>query len=169
MYVKTSLASPGSIVVVPRRSRLPLVDLLISRWRLWPQFRLILPVAVRPKRFFAPLFVFSLGISTSRLRPAAPRHLARRPFERRYIAMPRDERKRGTSPLFSSGAERINNASPRKAEETCNAPRKTVDPRRAVDDRSGLGPSGFNGRRSSCLAFPFPRPRLFDARIARLP
>src|SRR5690348_9249451 len=34
----------------------------MSRWRLWPQFRLILPLAVRPKRFFAPLFVLSLGI-----------------------------------------------------------------------------------------------------------
>src|ERR1700740_2203802 len=65
MYVSTSLASPGSIVVVPRRSRLPCLDLLISRWRLWPQFRLILPVAVRPKRFLAPLLVLSLGISTS--------------------------------------------------------------------------------------------------------
>src|SRR6516165_3370281 len=61
----TSLASPGSMVVVPRRSRLPCVDLLISRWRLWPQLRTILPVAVRPKRFFAPLFVLSLGIFIS--------------------------------------------------------------------------------------------------------
>src|SRR5437762_610665 len=51
------------MVVVPRRRRLPGLDLLISRWRLLPQLRLILPVAVRPKRFFAPLFVFSLGIS----------------------------------------------------------------------------------------------------------
>src|SRR5271156_1965840 len=46
-----------------------------------------------------------LGHLEIRLRPAAPRHAARRPFERAYIAMPRHERKRGTSPLFSSVAE----------------------------------------------------------------
>src|SRR5713101_8382174 len=53
------------MVVVPRRSRLPCFDLLINGWRLWPQFRTILPVAVRLNRFFAPLFVLSLGIRTS--------------------------------------------------------------------------------------------------------
>src|SRR5215470_4109485 len=97
MYVSTSLASPGSIVVVPRRRRLPCLDLLISRWRLWPQFRLISPLAVRPKRFLAPLFVFSLGIRTSiagaREAEARLRNAARRPSERRYIATAADESK----------------------------------------------------------------------------
>src|SRR5947208_5338214 len=61
MYVSTSLESPASRVVVPRWSCFCCFDLLISRCRLWPQLRLILPVAVRPKRFFAPLLVLSLG------------------------------------------------------------------------------------------------------------
>src|SRR6516165_10540754 len=76
MYVNTSLASPGSIVVVPRRRRLPCLDLLISRWRLWPQLRLISPLAVRPKRFLAPLFVLSLGISISAWSRALYRRLS---------------------------------------------------------------------------------------------
>src|SRR3954452_11375243 len=45
-----------------RRRGLPCLDLLISKWRLWPQLRLTLPVPVRPKRFLAPLLVLSLGI-----------------------------------------------------------------------------------------------------------
>src|SRR5260221_4020735 len=65
MYVKTSLASPLPSVVVPRCRRFCCFALLIRRWRLWPQLRTTLPVAVRPKRFFAPLLVFSLGISVS--------------------------------------------------------------------------------------------------------
>src|SRR5437763_10156649 len=68
------------MVVVPRRRRLPGLDLLISRWRLLPQLRLILPVAVRPKRFFAPLFVFSLGISNPWFKVAAARHARGRPW-----------------------------------------------------------------------------------------
>src|SRR5205085_6450153 len=71
---------PFSMVVVPRRRRLPGLDLLISRWRLLPQLRLILPVAVRPKRFFAPLFVFSLGISNPWFKVAAARHARGRPW-----------------------------------------------------------------------------------------
>src|ERR1700730_16637239 len=65
MYVNTSLASPFCKVVVPRALRFICLGLLISRWRLWPWFILIFPVAVRPKRFLAPLLVLSLGISTS--------------------------------------------------------------------------------------------------------
>src|SRR5947208_6409607 len=76
MYVSTSLESPASRVVVPRWSCFCCFDLLISRCRLWPQLRLILPVAVRPKRFFAPLLVLSLGTFLSLLRgdggPACP-------------------------------------------------------------------------------------------------
>src|SRR5437763_15324980 len=68
------------MVVVPRRRRLPGLDLLISRWRLLPQLRLILPVAVRPERFFAPLFVFSLGISNPWFKVAAARHARGRPW-----------------------------------------------------------------------------------------
>src|SRR5437899_12881121 len=68
------------MVVVPRRRRLPGLDLLISRWRLLPQLRLILPVAVRPKRFFAPLFVFSLGISNRWFNVAAARQARGRPW-----------------------------------------------------------------------------------------
>src|SRR5215475_3222685 len=101
------------MVVVPRRSRLPCVDLLISRWRLWPQFRLILPVAVRPKRFFAPLFVLSLGISISVSGCGAeprPHWAARRVFERRYIATRRTERKRGASSSSPAARARPNAA-----------------------------------------------------------
>src|SRR3982074_3659441 len=65
MEVSTSLGAPASRVVVPRWSRFCCFDLLISRCRLWPQLRTTLPVAVRPKRFFAPLLVLSLGISVS--------------------------------------------------------------------------------------------------------
>src|SRR5438477_13162350 len=68
------------MVVVPRRRRLPGLDLLISRWRLLPQLRLILPVAVQPKRFFAPLLVFSLGISNPWFKVAAARHARGRPW-----------------------------------------------------------------------------------------
>src|SRR5215470_5077807 len=95
MYVSTSLASPGSIVVVPRRRRLPCLDLLISRWRLWPQLRLISPLAVRPKRFLAPLLVLSLGIRTSvsGSRRGTPPQRGPPPFEPRYIAMPVGESK----------------------------------------------------------------------------
>src|ERR1700720_1697346 len=72
------------MVVVPRCSRFCAFDLLISRWRLWPQLRLILPVAVRSKRFFAPLLVFSLGIFGSLIEVMAARHALGRPklFER---------------------------------------------------------------------------------------
>src|SRR3984893_2448916 len=76
------------MIVGPRRSRLPRFDLLISRWRLWPQFRLILPVAVRSKRFLAPLLVLSLGISYIRIEASAARHaLASRPAARSSRAL----------------------------------------------------------------------------------
>src|SRR5436305_9463934 len=71
------------MVVVPRRSRLPWVDLLISRCRLWPQLRLILPVAVRPNRFFAPLLVLSLGIFRPLPMVAAARHARLAPYLKR--------------------------------------------------------------------------------------
>src|SRR5207248_10261124 len=90
IYVSTSLESPFSIVVVPRRSRLPGFDLLISRWRLLPQLRLTLPVAVTPKRFFAPLLVFILGIF--------------RPCSRlRRQGMPLDAKKRGLPSVEGAG------------------------------------------------------------------
>src|SRR4051794_40176356 len=53
------------------------------------------------KALLCAALCLQLGHLEIRLRPAAPRHSARRPFERRYIAMPRFKRKRGTSPLFS--------------------------------------------------------------------
>src|ERR1700757_3510483 len=107
------------MVVVPRRSRLPCFDLLINRWRLWPQFRTILPPAVRPNRFFAPLFVLSLGIRTSvsgLRRRGTPHNAARRLFEPRYIATPPSERKpakaRETlSPRYSGREGRGNRSS----------------------------------------------------------
>src|SRR5437763_6030726 len=105
MYVSTSLASPASRVVVPRWRRFCCFDLLISRWRLWPQLRLILPVAVRPKRFFAPLLVLRLGIFRPLPMVAAARHArlrqsfiekgcaARRRLKPRYIAARLGKRK----------------------------------------------------------------------------
>src|SRR5206468_2246989 len=53
---------------VPRFWRICLALWLISRWRLPATPCLILPVAVSLKRFFTPLFVFSLGIFVSLLR-----------------------------------------------------------------------------------------------------
>src|SRR5207302_4695192 len=62
----------------------------ISRWRLWPQLRLTLPVAVTPKRFFAPLLVFILGIF--------------RPCSRlRRQGMPLDAKKRGLPSVEGAG------------------------------------------------------------------
>src|SRR5437762_13731161 len=78
------------MVVVPRRRRLPGFDLLISRWRLLPQLRLTLPVAVMPKRFFAPLLVFILGI----FRPCS---------KLRRQGMPLDAKKRGLPSVEGAG------------------------------------------------------------------
>src|ERR1700738_2734287 len=76
------------MIVVPRRSRLSRFDLLIIRVRLWPQFRLILPVAARSKRFLAPLLVLILGISYIRIEAAAARHApASRPAARSSRAL----------------------------------------------------------------------------------
>src|SRR5690349_2209600 len=54
--------SEADITRVPRNSRICSFERLIMPWRLrvWPC--LILPLAVNRKRFFAPDFVFSLGI-----------------------------------------------------------------------------------------------------------
>src|SRR5438132_3490443 len=100
------------MVVVPRGSRLPCFDLLINRWRLWPQFRTILPLAVRLNRFFAPLFVLSLGISRSVSVEAGLRKAARRPFEPRYIA---------TAPAESKPAQARETLSPATQEERVGA------------------------------------------------
>src|SRR5262245_27460757 len=57
--------SLSDMTLVPRRFLICSLDRLIIPWRLrvWPC--LILPVAVKRKRFFALDFVFSLGISLS--------------------------------------------------------------------------------------------------------
>lgn len=71
-------------MVVPREFRMVLLVRLIMPWRLpaWPIFTL--PVPVKRKRFFALLFVFSLGILLSSFKklfnqwtgiPFAPGHL----------------------------------------------------------------------------------------------
>src|SRR6185437_972034 len=57
----TKFASPFSKVKVPRALRFIFLGLLIRRWRLWATAALILPEAVRLKRFFAQLLVFILG------------------------------------------------------------------------------------------------------------
>src|SRR5580658_6722862 len=90
IYVSTSRASPFSRTKVPRALRFIFLGLLIRRWRLWATFALILPVAVRLKRFFAPLLVFILGISVlskgyglgRRGMPRAPEGAANRPMRR---------------------------------------------------------------------------------------
>src|SRR4051812_48305085 len=51
-----------NIVVVPRRLRICLLVRLIIPWRLPDWAYMTLPVPVILKRFFAPDFVFSLGI-----------------------------------------------------------------------------------------------------------
>jgi hypothetical protein len=62
MYHKTNVESPLASNVVPRALRFIFCGLEMRRWRLWATFALINPVAVRLNRFFAPLFVFILGI-----------------------------------------------------------------------------------------------------------
>src|SRR6478609_6066166 len=75
----TRAVSASARTSVPRFWRMYLALWLISRWRLPATPCLILPVAVSLKRFFTPLLVFSLGIS-SPLRPVGrdmiqpPRH-----------------------------------------------------------------------------------------------
>src|SRR5258706_16107287 len=64
--------SEGDKVRVPRKLRICSFERLIMPWRLpvWPV--LILPFAVKRKRFLAPDLVFSLGISRLLLRLKAP-------------------------------------------------------------------------------------------------
>src|SRR5438067_3081271 len=55
------------IAAVPRNCRLLLVVFLVRMWRLNAIERLMLPLPLTWKRFFAPLFVFILGMTSSRL------------------------------------------------------------------------------------------------------
>src|SRR5215213_2856632 len=68
----TRAVSASARTSVPRFWRMYLALWLISRWRLPATPCLIFPDAVTVKRFFTPLFVFSLGIfvSLQRLRDA---------------------------------------------------------------------------------------------------
>src|SRR6476661_10363940 len=67
----TRAVSASARISVPRFWRIYLALWLISRCRLPATPCLILPVAVSLKRFFTPLFVFSLGIFVSLLRQRA--------------------------------------------------------------------------------------------------
>src|SRR5215470_2548798 len=58
--------------LVPRCSRICLVVRLIIPWRLPDWAKSTFPEAVTLKRFFAPDFVFSLGIWLSFLTPVRP-------------------------------------------------------------------------------------------------
>src|SRR5262245_4087123 len=64
--------SASDITLVPRKLRICSFERLIMPWRLpvWPC--LILPLAVKRKRFLAPDLVFSLGISLSCSRGQGP-------------------------------------------------------------------------------------------------
>src|SRR3954447_9577239 len=67
----TRAVSASASTSVPRFWRIYLALWLISRCRLPATPCLSLPVAVSLKRFFTPLFVFSLGIFVSLLRQRA--------------------------------------------------------------------------------------------------
>src|ERR671917_38535 len=77
MYLRTIPASDSDSTVVPRALRTNLVVRLIMPWRLPACWTLILPVAVKLKRFLAPDFVFILGIplSSKDIRPRPARSL----------------------------------------------------------------------------------------------
>src|SRR6185312_5738338 len=87
-------------VIVPRALRFICLGLEMRRCRLCATFALTLPDAVRPKRFFAPLFVFSLGISdpfgmrVDKRRRGMPLGAGARPCRR--IAAPYSGAVRGT-------------------------------------------------------------------------
>src|SRR5690348_947084 len=151
----TSLASPGSMVVVPRRSRLPCFDLLISRWRLWPQLRTILPVPVRPKRFFAPLFVLSLGIpiSVSGTRRRGISSQCRLPPIR--------------AALYSDAAFGKQVAAVTATGGSCDQLQEQAGSRDALVDRHRHSRGRFGGNQSE-RHFPVLRPRSFNGCAPRL-
>src|SRR5689334_630798 len=68
------LASGSDATFVPRCWRMYLALWLISRWRLPATPNLTLPVAVILKRFLAPDFVFSFGISQRSRSPVLLKH-----------------------------------------------------------------------------------------------
>src|SRR5499427_10804683 len=82
-----------STPVGPRRCRLFLVVFLVRMWRLNACERLMLPLPRTRKRFFAPLLVFILGMTSLSLFAAHSGALRRRGFlrllRRRRLTRPR--------------------------------------------------------------------------------